>query len=84
MFDSRNLCSLISIRFKIESVRDFLSSDSLTRICSSGRVEAKLLQRYNPLNPGVDFNQGSGLVFIPRKGPGLVWIDHVGVGLLVA
>ncbi|KAJ1417450.1 hypothetical protein SESBI_16501 [Sesbania bispinosa] len=29
-----------------------------------GRVEAELLQSYDP---GVDFSQGSGLVFIPGK-----------------
>ncbi|KAJ1432189.1 Serine-threonine/tyrosine-protein kinase, catalytic domain [Sesbania bispinosa] len=38
--------------------------DTLQSIANQTKIEAELLQRYNP---GVDFSQGSGLVFIPGK-----------------
>ncbi|XP_057441607.1 lysM domain receptor-like kinase 3 [Lotus japonicus] len=38
--------------------------DSLQSIAEEMKLEAELLQRYNP---GVNFSQGSGLVFIPGK-----------------
>ncbi|KAK7316573.1 hypothetical protein RJT34_00136 [Clitoria ternatea] len=38
--------------------------DTLGSVASSVGLDSGLLQRYNP---GVDFNQGSGLVFIPGK-----------------
>ena len=41
------------------------SEDTLESIAKDAKIEAELLQRYNP---GVDFSQGSGLVFIPGKG----------------
>jgi chitin elicitor receptor kinase 1 len=37
----------------------------LESIAKDTEIEAELLQRYNP---GVDFSQGHGLVFIPGKG----------------
>ncbi|KAK2431229.1 lysM domain receptor kinase [Trifolium repens] len=40
------------------------SEDSLESIAKDTEIEADLLQRYNP---GVNFSQGSGLVFIPGK-----------------
>ncbi|GAU14457.1 hypothetical protein TSUD_249970 [Trifolium subterraneum] len=40
------------------------SEDSLESIAKDTKIEAGLLQRYNP---GVNFSQGSGLVFIPGK-----------------
>jgi chitin elicitor receptor kinase 1 len=41
------------------------SKDTLESIAKDTEIEADLLQRYNP---GVNFSQGSGLVFIPGKG----------------
>jgi chitin elicitor receptor kinase 1 len=41
------------------------SDDTLESIAKDMEIEADLLQRYNP---GVNFSQGSGLVFIPGKG----------------
>jgi len=41
------------------------SEDTLESIAKDTKVKAELLQRYNP---GVNFSQGSGLVFIPGKG----------------
>ncbi|KAJ1386383.1 Serine-threonine/tyrosine-protein kinase, catalytic domain [Sesbania bispinosa] len=40
------------------------AEDTLQSIADQTKLEAELLQRYNP---GVDFSQGSGLVFIPGK-----------------
>ncbi|PNY16213.1 receptor-like protein kinase [Trifolium pratense] len=40
------------------------SEDTLESIAKDTKIEADLLQRYNP---GVNFSQGSGLVFIPGK-----------------
>ncbi|AES99912.2 LysM receptor kinase K1B [Medicago truncatula] len=40
------------------------SKDTLESISKDTMIEAELLQRYNP---GVNFSQGSGLVFIPGK-----------------
>jgi chitin elicitor receptor kinase 1 len=37
----------------------------LESIAKDTKLDAELLQRYNP---GVNFSQGSGLVFIPGKG----------------
>ncbi|KAI3847767.1 hypothetical protein MKX03_009750 [Papaver bracteatum] len=39
--------------------------DNLSFVASESGVPKKLLQMYNP---GMDFSQGSGLVFIPAKG----------------
>jgi len=39
--------------------------DSLESIAKDTKLDAELLQRYNP---GVNFSQGSGLVYIPGKG----------------
>jgi chitin elicitor receptor kinase 1 len=39
--------------------------DTLESIAKNTKLDAELLQRYNP---GVDFSQGSGLVYIPGKG----------------
>jgi chitin elicitor receptor kinase 1 len=41
------------------------SEDTLESIAKDTKIEAELLQRYNP---GVNFSQGHGLVFIPGKG----------------
>jgi chitin elicitor receptor kinase 1 len=41
------------------------SKDTFESIAKDTEIEADLLQRYNP---GVNFSQGSGLVFIPGKG----------------
>jgi len=41
------------------------SKDTLESIAKDTKLEAGLLQRYNP---GVNFSQGSGLVYIPGKG----------------
>ncbi|MCH91938.1 receptor-like protein kinase, partial [Trifolium medium] len=40
------------------------SKNTLESIAKDTEIEADLLQRFNP---GVNFNQGSGLVFIPGK-----------------
>ncbi|KAK2377406.1 lysM domain receptor kinase [Trifolium repens] len=53
------------------------SEDSLESIAKDTEIEADLLQRYNP---GVNFSQGSGLVFIPGKG--VVAIVGISVGVL--
>nr|WIL59888.1 nodulation protein [Melilotus officinalis] len=39
--------------------------DSLELISNKTKIDAELLQKYNP---GVNFSQGSGLVYIPGKG----------------
>ncbi|KAK7320523.1 hypothetical protein VNO77_30072 [Canavalia gladiata] len=39
--------------------------DSLESIASKTKIEPEILQKYNP---GVNFSQGTGLVFIPGKG----------------
>lgn len=39
--------------------------ETLGSVANSTKLDSGLLQRYNP---GVNFNQGSGLVFIPGKG----------------
>jgi chitin elicitor receptor kinase 1 len=39
--------------------------ETLGTVANSIKLDSALLQRYNP---GVNFNQGSGLVFIPGKG----------------
>lgn len=41
------------------------AEDSLESIAKQTKLDAGLLQRYNP---GVDFSRGSGLVYIPGKG----------------
>ncbi|MCI15273.1 receptor-like protein kinase, partial [Trifolium medium] len=39
--------------------------DTLESIANDTELDAELLQSYNP---GVNFSQGTGLVFIPGKG----------------
>lgn len=39
--------------------------ETLGSVANSSKVDLSLLQRYNP---GVNFNQGSGIVFVPGKG----------------
>ncbi|KAI9095323.1 hypothetical protein K1719_026357 [Acacia pycnantha] len=41
------------------------AGDSLDSIANQTNLDRLLLQRYNP---GVDFREGSGVVYIPRKG----------------
>nr|XP_004491135.2 lysM domain receptor-like kinase 3 isoform X2 [Cicer arietinum] len=47
------------------------SEDTLESIAKHTKLEAELLQRYNP---GVNFSQGSGLVFIPGKDENGVYV----------
>ncbi|PNX85998.1 receptor-like protein kinase [Trifolium pratense] len=47
------------------------SEDSLESIAKDTEIEADLLQRYNP---GVNFSQGHGIVFIPGKDKNGVYV----------
>ncbi|WJX59079.1 hypothetical protein P8452_44457 [Trifolium repens] len=47
------------------------SEDTLDSIAKDTKIESELLQRYNP---GVNFSQGHGLVFIPRKDENGVYV----------
>ncbi|XP_058748314.1 lysM domain receptor-like kinase 3 [Vicia villosa] len=64
------------------------SEDTLESIAKDTNLEADLLQRYNP---GVDFSQGFGLVFIPGKDVNGVYVplpprkeSHLARGLVIA
>ncbi|XP_045828898.1 lysM domain receptor-like kinase 3 isoform X2 [Trifolium pratense] len=59
------------------------SKDTLESIAKDTKLDAELLQRYNP---GVNFSQGTGLVFIPGKGSGAIAGISVGVlaGILLS
>lgn len=56
--------------------------ETLGSVASDTNLDSSLLQRYNP---SVNFNQGSGLVYIPGKGAflliylllGLVWVQKL-------
>lgn len=54
--------------------------DSLASIATSTNLEQSLLQSYNP---GVNFSQGSGLVFIPGLGNCLLVIAQMKICLIV-
>jgi chitin elicitor receptor kinase 1 len=51
------------------------SKDTLESIAKDTNLDAELLQRYNP---GVDFSQGHGLVFIPGKGWIFIFLSWFG------
>jgi chitin elicitor receptor kinase 1 len=51
------------------------SEDTLESIAKDTNLDAELLQRYNP---GVDFSQGHGLVFIPGKGWIFIFLSWFG------
>ncbi|GAU14472.1 hypothetical protein TSUD_250120 [Trifolium subterraneum] len=64
------------------------SGDTLESIAKDNELDAELLQRYNP---GVDFSQGHGLVFIPGKDVNGVYVplppryaDHLARSLVTA
>ncbi|KAI9095346.1 hypothetical protein K1719_026380 [Acacia pycnantha] len=55
------------------------SEDTLESIADSENLDAGLLQKYNP---GVNFSQGSGLVYIPSKGLSGGVIAGISVGVV--